>query len=105
MALDAKIVFSRPRGRYRDALRSYRLEVDGVTRGHIRPGQSVTVEVEPGPHTVRARISWTGSPEADVRVGPGEEARFRVEPAGTAAQGMQQLAGRTRYLRLTAEPP
>jgi hypothetical protein len=100
----AKLIFTRPGGQYRDALRSYTLEVDGVPREHIRPAQTVTIDIEPGPHTVRARISWTGSPRQEVNLGSGDEVRLRVEPAGTAAQGLWQVFGRTRYLRITAEP-
>jgi hypothetical protein len=101
---DAKIIFTRPRGRYRDALRSYILEIDEVPRGHINSGQAVTIDIDPGPHRVRARIDWTGSPPREVILGPGEEVRLRVEPAGTPVQAVWQLIGRTRYLRITAEP-
>jgi hypothetical protein len=100
---DAKIIFIRPGGLYRDALRSYALEVDDVRRGRIKPGQTVAIDVEPGPHTVRARISWTGSPRHEVNLGPGEEIRLRVEPAGTPDMALSQLAGRTGYLRIAAE--
>jgi hypothetical protein len=102
---DAKIIFTRPRGHYRDALRSYILEADDVPRGRINPGQAVAVDIAPGPHTVRARISWTGSPPREISPGPGEEVRLRVEPAGTPAQAVWQLIGRTRYLHITAELP
>jgi hypothetical protein len=100
----AKIIFTRPKGHYRDALRSYTLEVDGLPRGHIMPGQSVVVDIEPGPHSVRAQISWTGSPRVEVNLEPDETARLLVEPAGTPAQALWQVIGRTRYLHLTAEP-
>ena len=101
----ARLIFTRPGGHYRDALRSYTLEVDGLPRGEIRPKQVVTIDVEPGPHTVRARISWTGSPRQAVSLGPDEELRLRVEPAGTPFEALWQLIGRTRYLRISAEPP
>jgi hypothetical protein len=100
----AKIIFIRPGGHYRDALRSYTLEVDDVPRGRIKPGQTVAIDIEPGPHTVRARISRTGSPRQQVSLGPVEQVRLRVEPAGTPARALWQVAGRTRYLRITAEP-
>jgi hypothetical protein len=100
---DAKIIFIRPGGRYRDALRSYTLEVDGVPRGRIKPGQTVVIDIEPGLHTVRARISWTGSPERQVSLGPAEEVRLRVEPAGTPVHALGQVAGRTGWLRITDE--
>ncbi len=104
MEQGAKIIFTRPGGHYRDALRSYTVEIDGIPRGRIKPGQAVAVDVEPGPHTVRAQISWTGSPRQEVSLRPGDEVRLRVEPAGTPAQALWQVAGRTRYLRITVEP-
>ena len=100
----AKIIITRPGGHYRDALRFYTLEVDGVPRGRIKPAQVVTIDVEPGPHTVQARISWTGSPRQEVNLGPDDEVRLRVEPAGTPVLGLWQVLGRTRWLRITAEP-
>ncbi len=100
----AKIVFTRPGGHYRDALRSYTLQVDGTPCGDLKPGQSVAIDVEPGSHIVRALISWTGSPRREVSLGPGDEVHLRVEPAGTPAQALWQIIGRTRYLRITAEP-
>ena len=102
MESDAKITFTRPAGLYRDALRSYSLEVDGRALRSIKPGETVSLDVAPGHHTVQARISWTGSPQREVSLMPGEEARFRVEPAGTPQQ-IWQVVGRPRYLRITAE--
>ena len=78
-------------GHDRDALRSYTLEVDGIPRGKIKSAQVVTVDAEPGRHTVRARISWTGSPRQEVSLGPDDEVRLRVEPAGTPAQALWQV--------------
>ncbi len=104
MAPGATIIVTRPGGHYRDALRSYILEVDGLARGRIKPGQSVAVDLDPGPHAVRARISWTGSPRLEVALKPGQTVRLRVEPAGTPAQAWWRVMGRTRYLRLSAEP-
>jgi len=91
-------------GHDRDALRSYTLEVDGIPRGKIKSAQVVTVDAEPGRHTVRARISWTGSPRQEVSLGPDDEVRLRVEPAGTPAQALWQVVARTRWLRITTEP-
>ena len=105
MTGSARIIVSRPAGRYRDALRSYRLEVDDVARGRLRPGEAMTVEVEPGRHAVRARLDWTGSPREEVSLGPGEEARLLVQPAGTAGTALPRMLGRTGYLRITAQPP
>ena len=86
-------------------MRAYRLEVDDVARGRLQPGQAMTVEVEPGRHAVRVRIDWTGSPPEEVSLGPGEEVRLLVQPAGTAATAFPRMFGRTGYLSITAEPP
>lgn len=104
MTHSARIIVRRPAGRYRDALRSYRLEVDGVARGSLKPGQAMTVEVEPGPHAVQARLDWSGSPAHELSLGPGAEARLLVGPAGTARTAFPRMFGREGYLRITAEP-
>jgi hypothetical protein len=53
---------------------------------------------------VRAKISWTGSRKQELTLGPGDQARFRVQPAGTPTQALYQTFSRASYLRLTAEP-
>ncbi|HMH90094.1 MAG TPA: hypothetical protein VK586_03315 [Streptosporangiaceae bacterium] len=105
MAHSARSIVSRPAGRYRDALRSYRLEVDDVARGRLKPGQAMAVEVEPGRHAVRARLDWSGSPPEEVGLGPGEEVRLLVQPAGTVRTALPRMFGGDGYLCITAEPP
>ena len=104
MTHSARIIVRRPAGRYRDALWAYRLDVDGVGRGRLKPGQAMTVEVEPGPHAVQARLDWSGSPAHELSLGPGAEARLLVEPAGAAGTAVPRMFGREGYLRSTAEP-
>lgn len=60
---------------------------------------SVTVDVEPGHHTVRARIDWTGSPALDVEVLVGDEVHVDVLPGG-GAFSWWQLLGRMQYLKI-----
>lgn len=76
-----RLVVWRPRGVWRDVLRSYRIEVDGVFRVAVRRGQVFELEVPAGRHVVRARIDWTGSPEMVVDVHPGSSVTAVVEPA------------------------
>ncbi len=98
----ARLVIRRPRGGYRDLLRSYRIEVDGVLRGTLRRGAELSLEVSPGVHFVRARIDWTGSPELDVIVAEGETKGLKVEAGGNAMQ-MYHSFRRGSYLNLFVE--
>jgi hypothetical protein len=73
---NAMIRVTRMGGMFRDFLRAYKLLVDGEVRGRVRPRKSVEVEVEPGPHEVRMKIDWTGSPTHTVDLRAGETAHF-----------------------------
>jgi hypothetical protein len=95
----AEVIFSRPAGRWRDALRAYRLYIDGDPCGTIRAGQEIRVGVEPGTHVVQARIDWTASPAERFHAEPGASTLITVEPAGTALRFWQAFT-RTGYLRL-----
>ncbi len=59
----------------------------------------VSVDVEPGHHTVRARIDWTGSPALDVEVLVGDEVHVDVLPRGSAFS-LSQMFSRSRYLKI-----
>jgi len=92
-----RLVVWRPRGVWRDLLRSYRLEVDGELRGTVRRGQVLELEVPAGSHAVRARIDWTGSPDIVVDVQPGGSVTVVVEPA----EGGWSLTADDDYLSLS----
>ncbi|UAL28741.1 hypothetical protein K8W59_12840 [Nocardioides rotundus] len=94
------LVVRRPRGGWRDVARSYRIQVDGRTRGRVRRGGTLTVPLDSGHYVVRARIDWTGSPPVDVNVLDGVVVECVVEPAGSAGSALFQL-GRGQYLRLS----
>jgi hypothetical protein len=95
------LVLRRPAARWRDRLRAYRIEVDGETCVDLRQGESRVLELPPGPHRVRARIDWTGSPEVEVEVVAGATLECRVEPAGPAIAVLWQIFGRDQYLRMS----
>jgi hypothetical protein len=97
------LVVVRPPTQMRDRLRAYRIEVDGVSRGEMRPASMLRIELGPGTHRVRARIDWTGSPPMEVRIARGSTVQLRVEPAGNVLQTFTQAFGRDRYLRLTED--
>ena len=94
------IVVSRPPGGYRDLLRRYEVEVDGVVRGSVARGERLEIDVPAGRHDVRAKIDWTGSPVVPVEVPPGQAVTLRVEPGGNLLKAVLQVWGGGTYLRL-----
>jgi hypothetical protein len=82
---DLQIVISRPSGKYRDAMRRYRIEMDGERVGDIGPGEELAIPASAGTHTVQARIDWSGSPLIEVVVTDQRTPRLVVRPAGSAA--------------------
>jgi hypothetical protein len=99
----ARIVVRRPRGGYRDRLRSYVIEIDGDEIGKVARDEQVEFPVEPGEHNVRAVIDWSGSSLVQVEVGAGETVRLTVQPAGSAAAAIFQLWKRDSWLTLSVE--
>jgi hypothetical protein len=100
----SRVIFTRPKGRYRDLIRAYRLLVDGVPCGTIRSGGELAVDLQPGPHTAQARIDWSGSPKLEFTVQAGQAARIQVAPAGNALQFWQAFTP-AGYVKLTQLPP
>ncbi len=85
----------------RDKFRAYTLLVDGSPVATIRRGASVSVELAPGPHTVRLKIDWCASPEAVVTVAAGTEHRLECGPrTGAAGHASLITAERDTYLWL-----
>ena len=59
-------------GGWQDALRSYKVFVDGQLVGELKRNSELALPVTQGLHTVQLRIDWLGSPEVSVRVGAGQ---------------------------------
>lgn len=97
------LVITRPGHHYRDAVRSYLLEVAGEDAGSIKAGETVTLEVPAGSHKVRASVDWTGSPAVIVDAQPGEQIQLLVEPAGSAFSALFQIFKPMSYLKLTVQ--
>jgi predicted molibdopterin-dependent oxidoreductase YjgC len=72
-------------GSMRDALRAYKVVVDGETRGKIKRGKSISIDVEPGAHEVHMKLDWTKSSSVDLSLAEGEEARLVCSPSKSAA--------------------
>jgi hypothetical protein len=80
----ATIRFHRPAGAYRDAVRRYRVLVDGVEVGRIKPGEEFVHTVEPGAHLIRAKIDWSGSADTKVNVTDGQELDVIIRPGSAS---------------------
>jgi hypothetical protein len=65
--------------------------VDECSIGEISDGETATLNIEPGQHTLRLKIDWTGSQKVPFDVGDGQSVDFRCRPrvkAGLALVGL-----------------
>ena len=72
---DAQITIRRGKS-YADRFRTYNVQVDRVTVASVRAGQSATVPVMAGQHTLGLRIDWCGSEELQFEARSGEQVTF-----------------------------
>lgn len=97
-------------GGFVDAIRRYAVLVDGQQAALIANGETKTIPLEPGMHTVKLKIDWCGSNEVTFQLAAGETASFQCGPN---LEGVPVLLGffrvlfsPGRYLYLTrAEQP
>lgn len=75
-----QIVVTRPQGFYQDALRRYKILIDGEDAGSLKRGEVLQHTVQAGPHDVAAKIDWSGSPTTQVDVPPGGTVHLKVGP-------------------------
>ena len=61
---------------FADAKRAYKIELDGSVAGKISAGESVELNVEPGPHRIRLKVDWCSSNYLDFQAAPGETVVF-----------------------------
>lgn len=89
---------------WQDVFRAYKVEVDGVVRGKVRRGESLTCEVFAGTHVVQATIDWGGSPEVTVEPASGETIELDVAGVGGRRNASRAAFGadaKHTYLQLT----
>ena len=76
----ASIRLSRARARWRDRAKAYRVLIDGVEAARIGDGETAHLPVEPGNHSLRLRVDWSGSRELTFTLGDGQEVGFSCRP-------------------------
>ena len=94
---------SRTSAVWRDRLRRYRIEVDGLTVGCLFSGGMLEVPLAPGEHSVQVRIDWSGSPRLSFDLAPDRVASFECREAGSSLptwKNLRQLFSRTKYVDL-----
>jgi hypothetical protein len=87
-----------------DAVRAYRVLIDGDSVGTIRRGASLSVDVPAGRHSVALKLDWTGSPTLTADVSPGARLVFQCGPkikAGNAVFALlRSIYRRDAWIRL-----
>jgi hypothetical protein len=99
MASTGSIVVSRDKAPWRDRGRKYKLLVDGTVVGRLTQGDTVTHQVEPGPHSVQVKIDWARSPEIQCSVASGQSAQLVCGPGGSSMR-VDALFHPGKYVRL-----
>ena len=98
-----RIVIRRPRALWFDALRAYRIVIDGIEVGKLRQGGKIVLEHAPGTAVIGARIDWCSAPPLRVEIRPGEDCVVEVANA-KGLEGLRaeiELRDPGNYLRLT----
>ena len=71
-----EVTVTRPRNRYVDFFRAYRILVDDEEVARIRRGRTVTFRIPEGTHRIRAKIDWCGSNEITFEAREGDKLAF-----------------------------
>lgn len=105
MADDAEIgTLTFVRGRtWQGFFSSYDIIVDGQALGRLARSSELTVNLPPGPHTCQVKVSWTGSPIAEVQVRAGHSTRVNILPDDQGSLYDRALS-EDGFLRLEVEP-
>jgi hypothetical protein len=99
----AKIIVRRT-GSFQDALRKYKVLIDGEVVGKVGRNKQIEVDVPPGSHEVQMKIDWGRSEAVTVDTST-EDARLVCEPPGTTREaGRKAISNRGKdYVTLRQE--
>lgn len=96
----AEIRIDRVDNAWVDRGRAYEVFIDGKSRGHIRRGQQLEIEVDPGSQEIHLAIDWCRSPMLSIDAEAGSQYRFRCSPTHPLMLPYAITFGRSRYIRL-----
>jgi hypothetical protein len=94
----------RESGHYRDRTRADNLFVDGEHAGKVRQGETASVEVAAGAHTVELRVDWGRSEALQTDVADDQAVRLRCHPDTSQVALVAITIGRKRYIVLEPTP-
>jgi hypothetical protein len=94
------ITVTRAPGGTRDRMRACKIPIDGTAAGTVKPGESLTAPVAPGPHTVRMKADWSTSPTLTINTAPGTDTAPTCAPAGSALMALFSMLRPGAYIRL-----
>jgi hypothetical protein len=66
------------------AARRLKVRLDDIVVARLFRGRKTRVEVEPGIHTIQARVDWTKSPPIEVDLAAGDEISIEVSAPWSA---------------------
>ena len=93
------------RSGYSDALRSYKILINGAAVGSIARNSVLDLAVPSGPLTIEARIDWVRSPPLAVEAVPGQKIEIEVSNYWGALLGLWGVTfGYRSYLMLKRLP-
>jgi hypothetical protein len=78
---------------WRDVSRSYIVTIDGGAVGKLRSGETKSFPLDPGPHEIRMKIDWCGSPTLTVE--GAEDTRLVCAANGTAVTVLLDIIARS----------
>jgi hypothetical protein len=88
-----------------DALRSYRILINGKEAGKISHNSTLEISVPAGPVTIEARLDWTRSQPLTINAVPGQTLEIEVRNHWGASRALWAISlGRNTYLLLTPRP-
>lgn len=95
----SKITINRVPG-YSNKYRKFQLILDNNFIADIKEGEIKTIEVEPGRHTLKAKIDWCQSNELDLNVEEGESKNLKITGTNPFLVFYYVTFGRKKYLNL-----
>jgi hypothetical protein len=94
-----EVTMTRRKAVWRDRVRAYTVLIDGQRVGKLGSGESATFPLAPGPHEVRLKLDWCGSPK--IICDGNENTRLVCDAGGTSATAIIDVLFRSqRYIAL-----
>ena len=94
------VTVERRKAVWRDRARAYSVIIGGRNVGKLASGEKATFKLIPGPHEVRMKIDWCGSPT--VTVDGRADTHLVCDAGGTSLKGLIDILFRPgQYISLS----